>query len=312
MIKNNSELCCPEFVPPGACDDFCIPEDCCPLRLETPKFPSPTSCLPEEQTEELERQIDATNELLLNFALSNEQPELGKMKSLEGLIEQLVEIELDCEETEVCKPTKKTTQIEAKESVVKRKRKIWKWRRQVGKIQKRNYKIKKPRVGKRANLKKVSKRKQEKAVNQEKVIVRDNIKICGVVCFVGRDFVVLRESNEQIIIPLSKIISLKTDSRILQPLNKPELLNIDPCLRRSLTFNFGETVSCSPELIDIFFKTTLAIFLLNRLHKNMKIKIEDEEIEGTLVEVTSESMRISLCNEKEMDIPFLSVCFITI
>lgn len=310
MINNNSEFCCPEFVPPGACDDFCIPEDCCPLRLDTPKFPSPTSCLPEEQTMELDRRIDAANELLLNFGLSNEQSKLGKMRSLEGLIEQLVEIELDCEEAEeeieVSKPTLKMTSIKAIKGVEKRNQKIWRWRKKVGKIQK------KPRVGKRTNIKKVSKRKKKEVVNKKKVIERDNIKICGVVCFVGRDFVVLRQSNEQIIIPLLKIISLKTDSRIVQPLNEPELLDIDPCLRRSLTFNFGETVSCSPELIDIFFKTTLAIFLLTVLHKNLKIKINDEEFEGTLVEVTNESMLISLCNEKEMDIPFPSICFITI
>lgn len=261
MLKCHKDVYYPEFIPQGAGEDTCIFENRGSSRLKTSKFPSPTSCLPKKQTEELEREIDAINELLLNFRLSNEQPELGKMKSLEGLMEQLVEIELDCEEEiEVSQPITEMTET----------------------------------------------------VNQQQEIVEKNINVCGVVCFVGRDFVVLRQDDEQIIIPLSKIISIKTDSCIVQPSHKPRLLKIDSCLRKSLTLNFGETVSCSPDLIQLFFKTTLAIFLLNCLHKNIKIKIEEEEIEGHLVEVTTESMLISLSNDQKMDIPFHSICLITL
>ena len=87
-----------KFVLPAAADDFCIPESCCPERIKADQLPSPNSCLPEDELRELEAKIDAANELLLDLALSNERPEEARRKSFEGLIGQIVRVEIDCSE----------------------------------------------------------------------------------------------------------------------------------------------------------------------------------------------------------------------
>ena len=82
MLKCHKSVYYPECIPQVTSDDTtCILAERSSSRLKTSTFPSSTSCLPRKQTEELEREIDAINELLLNFGLSNEQSKLGKMKS---------------------------------------------------------------------------------------------------------------------------------------------------------------------------------------------------------------------------------------
>ncbi len=310
--QTNEGFCCPEFVPPGAPDDFCIPEDCCPQRLETPKFPSPTSCLPKAQTRELEELINATNGLLLDLALSNELPEEGRMKSFEGLIGQLVDVKIDCIEAEEEEDPNKITPIRHVLPVDPKKqdqkKKIRNWRKKVGKLKKRKYKNRRIMVKKGVKNKKVSKRKAFVNKKADNILRIGNLR--GIVHVVGRDFVLLRRDKEEILIPLLKVSFIKPHNRFAQPINEPELLDIDPCLRRALTFNFGETVASSPELIEIFFKMTLPIFLLICLDKKVKIKVPDEEFEGTLMEVNEESLVISMRNGEMRDIPFHSICFI--
>ena len=316
--RKSKDFCCPEFVPPGALDDFCIPEDCCPQRLKTPKFPSPTSCLPEEQTRRLEEKIDTVNELLLDLALSNERPEEGRMKSIEGLIGQLIEVKIDCEEPveeknpELNEDGKKITQIEhthlvdpdLDKTLLANREKRKKRKDNTGKYKKRKKRVNK--VGKKIYA------KRKVIVNKQDVSTIETGDLKGFVRVIGRDFVLLKRNKEEIIIPLTKISLIKPHDRFAQPIHKPELLDIDPCLRRALTFDFGETVASSPELIEIFFKLTLPNFLLIHLDKKVKIKVADEEIEGILMEINKDSLVISMKNEKLRIIPLLSVCFIII
>lgn len=318
--KHDDEgFCCPEFVPPHAPDDFCIPENCCPQRLETPKFPSPTSCLPKGQTRELEELIDMTNELLLDLALSNESAIEGRMKSFEGLMGQLVEVKIDCEKT-AGKEEKNNNVLQLdhltpidldlpwEKSEKKKKKKKQYWRKKVVKMKK--YKKRKRRVIKVGRNKKYFRRKS--TVKTKVVTIRDNGKLRGNVQVIGRDFVLLRRNKVELLIPLIKVSLIKPHDRFAQPIHEPELLDIDPCLRRALTFNFGETVASSPELIEIFFKLTIPIFLLMHLRKKVTIKIADEEVVGTLMEVNKESLVISMKNNKLRVIPILSICFIII
>ncbi|MCK0472467.1 hypothetical protein [Halalkalibacter sp. APA_J-10(15)] len=97
------EFRCPAFVPADAPDDFCIPEECCPERIPTPKFPSPNTCLPPEELEDLERRIEAANELLLSLALARRNVEEGDAdaqeeerlrQAFEGLQGQFIKVEL--------------------------------------------------------------------------------------------------------------------------------------------------------------------------------------------------------------------------
>ncbi|WP_409305801.1 hypothetical protein [Peribacillus sp. SCS-155] len=103
--KPTREFCCTESVPAYAADEFCIPEDCCPDKLETLKYPSATSCLPPDETEELEARINAANELLLDLGLSEERRnelrrEEARRESFNGLIGQNVSVGLDFGETQ--------------------------------------------------------------------------------------------------------------------------------------------------------------------------------------------------------------------
>ncbi|RLL42059.1 hypothetical protein D8M04_15865 [Oceanobacillus piezotolerans] len=283
MTRNHIDkgICCPEFVPAGAPDDFFIPEDCCPQRLETPRFPSPTSCLPEEQTRKLEENIDAINELLLDLALSNERPEEGRRKLFEGLFGQLVDVKVDCLESGV---------EEDSDSLLdeKERKGIFYWVRRILAI---------------------VRRKKADEHHQDVQTIKDK-KLNGRVDVVGRDFVLLKNNEKEILVPLLKISDITSQGRFVQPSHEPNLRDIDPFLRRELAFNFGKTVASSPELIDIFFKLTLPIFLLIHLDKGIKIKLDNEEIEGILVDVNKESLTI--INEGSREIPIQSICFLII
>ncbi|WP_342535961.1 hypothetical protein [Sporosarcina sp. FSL K6-3508] len=61
-------------------EDFCIDDRCCPER-----FPSPTNCLPFESFEQMEKEIKAANELLLDLALEDRPPEEIFRKVFAGL-----------------------------------------------------------------------------------------------------------------------------------------------------------------------------------------------------------------------------------
>lgn len=337
--RRNKGFRCPEIVAPDAPDDFCILEGCCPPRLDTLKFPSPTSCLPEEETRELEGRIDAANELLLDLALSNERPEEGMMRSFEGLSGQWVEVEIltEEEEEEATATNAEEAQLDSLTSVSraplisessetimhkenqnesattgimlldrpdineeKVKRKCIKSK---NKIYIRWQKVSKRRLD--------SRKKEQQSCEQGPAIEESGI-LKGRVHIVGKDFVLLKDNKKETLIPFAKIRSIKLDNRFAQPANKPELLNIDPCLRRSLTFNFGETVASSPELIQIFFKVNLSIFLLLQLNKKVKIKLSDEEIEGVVNEVSEESVGLEITDEKIREIPFQSIFFMDI
>jgi hypothetical protein len=305
-------ICCPDFIPAGTLDDFCIPKECCPKILETPKFPSPTSCLPEEQIRELRELIEVVNELLLDLALSNEQPELGRMKAFEGLIGQLVDIKIDCPEAE----DNEAQVVNENEGLLipKKYAYLFEMDLPLDKKERRRVLVLRRRVLRwiRRMEKKVqrSRTRRKEAINEQAVSHLSNGEISGRVHAVGRNFILLRNNKEEIIIPLLKITLIKPQNRFAQPTKGPDLTEIDPCLRRALTFNFGETVASSPELIDIFFKMTLPIFLLTHIDKPVIIKTADEKLEGTLICVNQESLTIS--NGNMRDIPFESICFIKI
>lgn len=241
------EFCCPEAVPPDAPDDFCIPDFRCPDKIETFKFPSPTSCLPPEELEELEARIDAANELLLDLGLSDERRDEerrveAREAAFRGLLGQNVMVNLECPIAE----------------------------------------------------------------NEE-----ENRVVKGRVHFAGRDFVIVRRGGKQMLIPYLKVCSIDLQNRFADPEEEPRLADIDPCLRRAITFNFGEVVSQSPQLIDIFFGLDLVIYLLAFLDKEVKAVLPDEVIIGELKDVTRES--VTICKgENEQEIPIEDVCFMVI
>ncbi|RFU61742.1 LSm family protein [Peribacillus glennii] len=339
---------CPEIVAPNAPDDFCIPELCCPDCLETPKFPSPTSCLPEAETEELEERIDAANELLLDLALSNERSEEGLMRAFEGLSGQWVELKIgeepdEEEQAEEEQADEGVTSREIGEAGLNRSPRARKaasfpgnsntlpqeevtTSRSTGTLllDEPDIAEKKPvRKGvKRKNKiyirwQKAKKRKsnrglQEQEPSQQETASDESVILMGRVEVVGKDFVMLKDDMKEFLIPFAQIRFIKLQNRFVHRPHEPELLDIDPCLRRSITFNFGETVASSPELIRIFFKLNLSIFLLLQLRKLVKIQLKDEVFVGIVDEVSEESVGLQMENGKLREIPFRSILFMTI
>ena len=232
---------CPEFIPAFSTDDFCIPEGCCPERIQQPKFPSPTSCLPEEELEEVEALISEANKLLLNLGLSGEREKEEVLeKMFEGLIGQRVVVHLE-------------------------------W---------------------------------PSPSNPEK-------KMCakGRIFLVGKDFVLLKDEDEKsdLIIPYEHVNCIKPNNRFAEPDKEPRLADIEPCFRRQLTFNFGEVVASSPELIQIFFGMTLKIYLLLVVGEKVQVLTDGESMQGILCDVFDETFTLKT-NDQIIEITISSVC----
>jgi hypothetical protein len=68
-------ICCPDLSCSGRDEDFFIPNNCCPNRLETVQLPSPTSSLAKEELDKLRERIETANELLLELGLGERDQE---------------------------------------------------------------------------------------------------------------------------------------------------------------------------------------------------------------------------------------------
>jgi hypothetical protein len=106
--------------------------------------------------------------------------------------------------------------------------------------------------------------------------------VTGRAFLAGRDFVILNKGHKMLLVPYLNICRIDLSNRWAEPLKEARLNEIDPCLRRCLTFQFGKVVSSSPELIHIFFGLTLSIFLQKLIDKEVKVVLEDEQLEGSI------------------------------
>ena len=133
----------------------------------------------------------------------------------------------------------------------------------------------------------------------------------GGVTLAGFNFVVLQEEEITFILPYSQIELIKPSGRFAEPYPGPELTEIDPCLRRDLTFHFGEVVSSSPELIHLFFRIHLDIYLLTLDAKRIHVKIGGSTVEGLLTDVNKETIVLKVEAERTI-IPIDDILLITI
>ncbi|SEM11805.1 hypothetical protein SAMN05192533_10176 [Mesobacillus persicus] len=289
-------------VPLGEHDDFCIPVECCPERIPTPLYPSPNSRLPHEELEELEARIEEANRLLLDLGLSErgngfdddfeELNEEARMRAFDGLVGQLVRVKIDCEaeeEEELFESVRSTTSGSPHRiKGVKAKKRANGFTRKKRKVKKRSLK--------RTSVPVTTK--------QAKRTVE------GRVHLVGRNFVLLKNEEKEIFIPLLKVCSIFLKNRYATPANEADLLCIDPCFRRALTFQFGETVASSPELIQLFYRIPLNIYLLLLEGKKVRVRLADRLVVGTLIKVDKEQIRLCLKNDKEKTISLNQICTI--
>ncbi|MBA2176083.1 hypothetical protein H0266_14395 [Halobacillus locisalis] len=190
----------------------------CPTR-NTPELPSPTSCLPEEETEELEEKIDKANQLLLSLALS-ESDDVTKqqtmMKLLDGIVGLRVRVLMQAEE----------------ETTVEGKLKL-----------------------------------------------------------VGYDFALLEDDGVEKIVPFTFMKTVEACGRFAEMDHEPSLEDIDECFRELLVNQFGCVVSGSPELINLFFRIRLDIYLLLVEAKRIRVYTESDEFrDGLLTDVNKGSI----------------------
>jgi hypothetical protein len=129
---------------------------------------------------------------------------------------------------------------------------------------------------------------------EEENVIKDVQAVMGRVFLAGRDFVSLNKGNKLLLVPYTNICRIDLANRFAEPLKEARLNEIDPCLRRCLTFQFGKVVSSSPELIHIFFGLTLSIFLLQLIDKEAKVILEDDQLEGTIWTVDREQFILSV------------------
>ena len=132
----------------------------------------------------------------------------------------------------------------------------------------------------------------------------------GLVTLVGYNFVVLRKEEIVFILPYSQIETLKPSGRFAELYHDPGLSEIDPCFRRDLTFNFGEVNSSSPELIHLFFRIRLNVYLLTLEAKRIQVKLDDSTVEGLLVDANKETIVLKVEGERTL-IPIEKVSLIT-
>ncbi|PID00892.1 MULTISPECIES: hypothetical protein [unclassified Sporosarcina] len=124
--------------------------------------------------------------------------------------------------------------------------------------------------------------------------------ISGVVMMAAFDFILLSRDDYKIIVPYEQIESVKASGCYAELVPVANLLNIGPRLRRKLTFQFGKVVGSSPELIQLFFKIPLAVYLLLFEDQTIKVRVGRSLIEGVLVDVNKESIVLEMNKEKSI------------
>lgn len=273
---------------------------------KAPSFSSPTSCLPQKQQEELEARIEEANALLLRLSLSNDQPEEGRRLSFEGLIGQWAEVivirdtEAGLPAAEKKQPLKQNNATDEKTAA--RRKKTFRKRAVTIPANKRIRLKKRPTARKQKTGRAAAPRVKtaKKQLHQKKLAKSRTLfyKESGRVYVVGRNFILLKKKKYEILIPFSRVHSIKSFNRYPQLIKEPVLLNINPCLRQSLTFNFGETVASSPELLHLFFRMTIPIFLLGYIDKKVKIVWPEKSITGFVHEVDKETITL-MTDQKE-------------
>lgn len=136
--------------------------------------------------------------------------------------------------------------------------------------------------------------------------------IIGLLNDAGKNFLILEtEVGNTLLIPFERLLSMKQSEERHSNLKEQELLEINPCLRRNLTFDFGATVSKSPLLLNLFFGIELSQFLDSFLGYHVYVRTEKNETEGRLLETNDRRIDVKVDGEKQGK-DFDEICMIEI
>jgi hypothetical protein len=123
----------------------------------------------------------------------------------------------------------------------------------------------------------------------------DDILISGMVTLAGKDFLqIIDEAKINTIVPYHVICEVNSNERIDDVKEGKALLKLESCVRRELTFNFGNTVTSSPELFAIFFGRSLIHFLKSLINSEITVHNEGQLYTGILEKVTEEDFSIKI------------------
>ncbi|KKI92657.1 hypothetical protein WQ54_08585 [Bacillus sp. SA1-12] len=143
----------------------------------------------------------------------------------------------------------------------------------------------------------------------------EKLKLSGLFVDAGLDFIILETNVGNIlIIPTERIILLEHPNPTGSMTGRDEeLIDINSCLRRNLTFHFGAVVSKSPFLLNLFFGLKLSLFLESFVGCFVYAKAENEKMEkdGLLVNVNHRRIEVKVDGEKQ-GIDFDELCFLEI
>ena len=132
----------------------------------------------------------------------------------------------------------------------------------------------------------------------------------GFVKLVGSDFVQLEKNRETFIIPFNKICLVLSKKPYHPPRTTAPLLDIDSCFRRDLTFNFGETVAHDPELIQIFFRIKLSMYLKTIADEKVTIYTSSGKEKGILKGYENGNVNLDNQEGTVRSIPLTFFCYL--
>ncbi|WP_232695917.1 hypothetical protein [Brevibacillus daliensis] len=138
--------------------------------------------------------------------------------------------------------------------------------------------------------------------------------IGGCLQVAGSDFLqLIGEKGKLTFVQYDKICSVATKGDEANE-NEQELLHIDPCLREALVSSFGEVVSQSPFLINIFFGIPLFRQLKSFIGSEVEItSVIGDVIRGTLVASEEGQIEVLLdCSNDFVNVNLQDICFLTL
>lgn len=132
----------------------------------------------------------------------------------------------------------------------------------------------------------------------------------------GKDFLIIHSTHgKKTLLPFQRICSVKHSHTGAQHQHHPELQHIDEKLRRQLVLHFGQVVSKSPFLINLFFGLSLELFLLCFIGQSILVAIDHKgkikKIKGKLIDSEEQQIKLLVYGQRK-SIHLDEVCFIQV
>ncbi|MBE3577906.1 MAG: hypothetical protein IMX00_09495 [Limnochordales bacterium] len=270
---------CPERLPASAGEeDRVLGRFPCPPRVPTPRFSSPNSPLPPEELEQLKACLEEVNDLLRTLGNPPDPKNKETLRlHLRRLRGQRVLVEMACGGGGTYAHGGGQDEGEGQENGGQESEKTGQGRSYAG-------------------------------------ILRD----------AGKDYLELdwgkrekrgdREEQRRVLLPYGRVcmVTVQDPDESFEPPHHPELIDIDPDLRRDLVLSFGRVVASNPELISIFFGLPLHLRLRQEAGVRITVRLEGDTVTGQLSEVDEESIKVRTAPGAEHRIILAEVCAILI